>query len=196
MNIYELVFSPLFLKGIINLTSITFLVIFIYFKKYKNQDFVFNFILFNLVSFFVSSLLANVEIKVGFAFGLFAMFSVIRYRTVQISVKNMGYLFVCVALGMVNALSFTDQIYEVLLFINILILVVAYVLESNKSFNPEVSTDILYDRIDLIKPSLKGEMLKDLSSRTELPIHRVEILSIDYLKDVSQIKVFYYAENL
>ena len=124
------------------------------------------------------------------------MFSVIRYRTVQISVKNMGYLFVCVALGMVNALSFTDQIYEVLLFINILILVVAYVLESNKSFNPEVSTDILYDRIDLIKPSLKGEMLKDLSSRTELPIHRVEILSIDYLKDVSQIKVFYYAENL
>jgi hypothetical protein len=91
--------------AIIDFVSIVVLVGLIYYPKHKNKDFIFNFVLFNVVNFMICSLLGAVKIKIGFAFGLFAMFSIIRYRTIAISIKDMGYFFVCVALGMINSLA-------------------------------------------------------------------------------------------
>lgn len=182
-------------RAIIDFISIVILVGLIYYPKHKNKDFIFNFVLFNVVNFMICSLLGAVKIKIGFAFGLFAMFSIIRYRTIAISIKDMGYFFVCVALGMINSLASTDDGYWVLIICNLVILALTFVLERLDFLTNENSKDIIYDRIELIKPHLNTELLADLSERTGLSVHKVDIISIDYLKDVASIKAYYYSKD-
>ena len=182
-------------RAIIDFISIVILVGLIYYPKHKNKDFIFNFVLFNVVNFMICSLLGAVKIKIGFAFGLFAMFSIIRYRTIAISIKDMGYFFVCVALGMINSLASTDNGYLVLIICNLVILALTFVLERLDFITNENSKDIIYDRIEFIKPHLNSELLADLSKRTGLSIHKVDIISIDYLKDVASIKAYYYSKD-
>jgi hypothetical protein len=182
-------------RAIIDFVSIILLVGLIYYPKHKNKDFIFNFVLFNVVNFMICSLLGAVKIKIGFAFGLFAMFSIIRYRTIAISIKDMGYFFVCVALGMINSLASTEDGYWVLILCNSVILVLTFGLERLDFLKNENSKDIIYDKIDLIKPSLNTELLADLSDRTGLTIHKVDIISIDYLKDVALVKAYYYSKE-
>jgi len=182
-------------RSIIDFVSILILVLFIYYPKHKNKDFIFNYILFNVVNFMICSLLGSVKIKVGFAFGLFAMFSIIRYRTIAISIKDMGYFFVSVALGMINSLASTDDGYLVIIICNIVVLLLTFGLERLDFLINENYKDIVYDRIELIKPEHNSELLTDLSSRTGLKIHKVEVMSIDYLKDVAQIKAYYYTKD-
>jgi hypothetical protein len=182
-------------RAIIDFISILLLVGLIYYPKHKNKDFLFNFVLFNVVNFMICSLLGAVKIKVGFAFGLFAMFSIIRYRTIAISIKDMGYFFVCVALGMINSLASTDDGYWVLIICNLVILVLTFGLERLDFLINENAKEIIYDKIELIKPHLNNELLADLSERTGLTIHKVDIISIDYLKDVALIKAYYYSKD-
>ena len=183
------------IRAAIDFITIIILVGIIYYPKHKNKDFIFNFVLFNIVNFIICSLLGAVKIKVGFAFGLFAMFSIIRYRTIAISIKDMGYFFVCVALGMINALASTEEGYWVLIICNAVILLLTFGLERLDFLTNENSKDIIYDRIDLIKPEFNSDLLADLSNRTGLTIHKVEIFSIDYLKDVALIKAYYYSKE-
>jgi hypothetical protein len=171
-------------RSIIDFVSILILVLLIYYPKHKNKDFIFNYILFNVV-----------KIKVGFAFGLFAMFSIIRYRTIAISIKDMGYFFVSVALGMINSLASVDDGYSVLIICNAVVLLLTFGLERLDFLTNESYKDIIYDRIELIKPEFKSELLADLSNRTGLSIHKVEIISIDYLKDVAVIKAYYFTKE-
>ena len=182
-------------RAIIDLIAILLLVGFIYYPKHKNKDFIFNFVLFNIVNFMICSLLGAVKIKVGFAFGLFAMFSIIRYRTIAISIKDMGYFFVCVALGMINSLASLEEGYWVLIICNAVILCFTFILERLDFLTNENSKDIIYDKVALIKPSLRNELLEDLSERTGLSIHKVDIISIDYLKDVALVKAYYYSKE-
>lgn len=182
-------------RAIIDFISIILLVGLIYYPKHKNKDFIFNFVLFNVVNFMICSLLGAVKIKVGFAFGLFAMFSIIRYRTIAISIKDMGYFFVCVALGMINALASTDEGYWVLILCNFVILVLTFGLERLDFLTNENSKDIIYDKVEWIKPIHNAELLADLQQRTGLNVHKVEVISIDYLKDVALIKAYYYSKE-
>lgn len=182
-------------RSVIDLVAIFLLVGLIYYPKHKNKDFIFNFVLFNIVNFMICSLLGAVKIKVGFAFGLFAMFSIIRYRTIAISIKDMGYFFVCVALGMINALASVDEGYWVLIICNAVILVLTFALERLDFLTNESSKDIVYDKIELIKPGLRIKLLADLTERTGLAVHKVDIVSIDYLKDVALIKAYYFSKE-
>jgi hypothetical protein len=182
-------------RAIIDLIAIIILVGFIYYPKHKNKDFIFNFVLFNIVNFMICSLLGAVKIKVGFAFGLFAMFSIIRYRTIAISIKDMGYFFVCVALGMINSLASLEEGYWILIICNAVVLLFTFLLERLDFLTNENSKDIIYDKVALIKPDLRNELLEDLSERTGLSIHKVDIISIDYLKDVAIIKAYYFTKE-
>ncbi|WP_313807499.1 DUF4956 domain-containing protein [Flavobacterium sp.] len=181
-------------RAIIDLVAILIMVC-IYYPKHKNKDFIFTFFLFNVVNFMICILLASAKIKIGFAFGLFAMFSIIRYRTIAISIKDMGYFFVCVALAMLNSLAAVDDKYIILIICNALVLFLAFFLERLSFLKNENAKDIVYDKVELIKPELRDELLLDLNERTGLNIHRIEIVSIDYLKDVAVLKAFYYAKE-
>jgi hypothetical protein len=179
----------------INLIAIFILVRVIYYPRHKNKDFLFTFFLFNCLNFLICFLLSATKIKVGFAFGLFAIFSIMRYRTVMVPVKEMGYFFVCVALGIINSLATVDDNYLVLLSCNAFILILTLILDRNVNLTHENVKEIKYERIDLIHPEKRPEMIQDLLNRTGLPIHRVEIANIDFLRDIAVVHAYYYSKE-
>lgn len=183
------------MRSIIDFVAVVVLVALIYYPKHKNKDFIFTFILFNVVNFMICCLLGAAKIKIGFAFGLFAMFSIIRYRTIAISIKDMGYFFVCVALGMLNSLGTINDGFLLLIICNAIVLFLTFIMERLDFLKNENAKEIVYDKVEFIKPEYKDQLLEDLNNRTGLNIHRVEIVSIDYLKDTALLKAYYYAKE-
>jgi hypothetical protein len=183
------------IRGLINVLTILILVGLIYYPKHKNKDFIFTFVIFNVINFMICFLLGAAKIKMGFAFGLFAIFSIIRYRTIVVSIKDMGYFFVCVALGMLNSLANTNEGYLILLVCNVVILTLTFFLERLNFIDNENVKEIIYDNVRLVKPDSREELIADLIERTGLEIHKVEIVSINYLKDTVLLKAYYYAKE-
>ena len=101
----------------------------IYDRENSDNDFVFTYFMFNSLIFFFASLLSNITINIGFAFGMFAVFAILRYRTNPIPIKEMTYLFIVITLGVINALSKTDISYNTLLFTNFALVLLTYILE-------------------------------------------------------------------
>ncbi len=179
----------------INILAVFILVRLIYYSTHKNKDYLFTFFLFNILIFIICLLLGSTKIKIGFAFGLFAIFSIIRYRTVTVPIKEMGYFFTCVALGLVNALADTDGNFYVIMACNVTILILTVLLDKYLGLKHENVKEIVYERIDLIQPTKREQMLDDLQKRTGLPIHRVEIRNVNFLRDTANIFAYYYAKN-
>lgn len=183
------------IRAAIDFIAVVVLVSLIYYPKHKNKDFIFTFVLFNVINFMICYLLGSAKIKIGFAFGLFAIFSIIRYRTIVVSIKDMGYFFVCVALGMLNSLASVQDNFKTLIICNVVILLLTFILERLDFIKNENAKEIVYDKITLIKPEFRTELLADLNERTGLKIHRIDVVSIDYLKDVALLKAYFYAKD-
>lgn len=183
------------MRFLLNMTVILLLVRGIYYNRYKNKDFVFTFFLFNVVNFLICFLLSATKLKMGFAFGLFAIFSIIRYRTVTVPVREMGYFFVCVAVGIINALTPLGSGNYELIIADILLVGVTFGLEHGLNIKHENFREVRYEKIDLVVPERREEMIEDLRKRIGLPIHRVEILHVDFLRDVARVHAFYYSNE-
>ena len=123
--------------------------------------------------------------------GLFAIFSVLRYRTSTMSTREMTYLFIVIALPVMNSVLMRGDEWGVLLAVNAVVAAVLFVLEREWGFHYESSQSIRYDRIDLITPEHQGLLLEDLRRRTGLPIKRVEIGRLNFLNDTAELRVFY-----
>jgi hypothetical protein len=185
------------IRLLIDLVSTYILMQFIYFRFYKNKDLLFTYFVFNIVIFTISFLLNRVEISMGAAFGLFAVFSMLRYKTEEISIKDMTYLFLTIAIGIVSAvtrLKGVEDLYEYLFLIAIIaaMILVALTLESNWFMKQELFKTIYYEKIELIHPDKYNEFLEDLKSRTGIDIHRAEVQKIDFLRDTAQVKIYFY----
>ncbi|MDP2887429.1 MAG: DUF4956 domain-containing protein, partial [Bacteroidota bacterium] len=89
----------------LNLLVTVFIVVGLYAKSSKRKDFYFTYIAISIVIFLLCFLLESVKIELGFALGLFAIFGIIRYRTDAIPIKEMTYLFVVIAVSVINALA-------------------------------------------------------------------------------------------
>jgi hypothetical protein len=179
-----------------NFLMIFVIVIFIYYRNHKNKDFVFTYFLFNIINFLICFLLSTAKLKMGFAFGLFAIYSILRYRTVTIPVREMGFFFVAVTLGIINALASLDNFYIELVAANGVLVLLTFILDGR--FLPlkhENFKDIIYDRIDLIHPDKRALLLDDLKARTGLNVHRVEFIKIDFMRDVARIHAFYFSDK-
>lgn len=185
-------FTELLTRFGVNLIAIFILIRIIYYPRHKNKDFLFTFFIFNIIIFL---LLSTTKLKPGFAFGLLAVFSIMRYRTVTVPIKEMGYFFICLAIGMINALSVVENTWWILLISNVLILIVTIVLDRFISLTHENVKEITYERIDLITPEKRPELIEDLKTRTGLPIHRVEVRNINFLRDSAKIAIFYHAKE-
>lgn len=132
--------------------------------------------------------------EMGFALGLFAVFGILRYRTEAIPIRQMTYLFIVIGISMINALSNKSvSIFEVL-FTNGLITLITYLIDRLWFQSIEENKSIIYEKIDLIKPEKKEDMIQDLRDRTGLPIHEVKVDKIDFLKDVANITIYYNRE--
>lgn len=185
---------------LIDVLAVFLLIRVIYYPIYKSRDLFFTYFIFNLIIFLISFLLNKVELSMGAAFGLFAVFSMLRYRTEDISIKDMTYLFLVIAIGLVSAVTKikdTDDLWENVFLGGIIsvILLITYFLESSVLMKREVAKVIIYENIELIKPEKREELISDLKSRTGLDIHRFSIQKFDFLKDSAQIKIYYYEKK-
>ena len=174
-----------------NLLMALLVVRFIYYPSTHNKSYVFTFLAFNTIIFFVMSFLAAIEIGVGVGFGLFAIFTILRYRTDPIPIREMTYLFVISALPVVNSAASNGNVWPHLIAANAAVLAILYILERGWGFKYESSRTVTYEKIELITPARRAEMLADLEDRTGLKIKRVSIGKVDFLRDVASLTVYY-----
>ncbi|MCP9767184.1 DUF4956 domain-containing protein [Lacihabitans sp. LS3-19] len=177
-------------RFLVDIVAVFILVRFIYFRHYRRTDLFLTFFGFNIIIFLITYLLNKVEMSMGAAFGLFAVFSMLRYRTENISAKDMTYLFFAIALGLITAIS--KGSWDDLAIMCIILLGLTALLEGGILMKKENTKMITYEKIHLIIPERREELIQDLRDRTGLNIHRVDIQDIDFLKDATQITIFYY----
>ncbi len=189
-------FLELLVRFGFNLLVIVIIVRYIYYPIAKRKDYLFTYILISAVIFALCFLLENVKLQLGFALGLFAIFGIIRYRTSQIPIKEMTYLFLVIGISVINALANKKISYTELVFANLALIVVALLLEKVFLLKHESRKTIVYEKIDLIKPEKREELIQDLQERTGININRVEIGRVDFLRDTARIRIYYFeSEN-
>jgi len=186
----ELVMELDFLQRfIVNTIFIIVLVRGCYFQFSKNRPFAASYILFGTSVFMVTGLLHSAEISMGFAFGLFAVFSMLRYRTESITIKEMTYLFLVISIALLTAVGPISLLG--ISIINAIICVFAYILETGFLLPLTEEQIIKYEKIENIKPENRVDLINDLTQRTGLEIKHLNIESVDFLNDTAQIRIFY-----
>lgn len=175
----------------LNLVVAVTIIRFIYYPVTQDKHYVFSFLAFNTVIYFVMSVLTSVELGIGVGFGLFAIFSVLRYRTAEMPIREMTYLFVVIALPVMNSVLMPSADVATLLAANGIVVAVLYALEKEWGFQFEVRKTVIYERIELITPANQDALLADLRERTGLPIKRAEVNRIDFLRDSAELNVYY-----
>lgn len=174
-----------------NLLVAVVLVRFIYYPSTHNKAHVFTFLAFNTVIYFVLSFMTSIEIGVGVGFGLFAIFSILRYRTETMPIREMTYLFVISALPVMNSAAANADIWPQLLAANAAVLALLFILEREWGFKYEAMRTIVYEKIELITPERRPELLADLEARTGLKLKRVAIGKTDFLRDTATLNIYF-----
>lgn len=188
------IFLDLIIRFTFNLAVLFIISKYLYYSISKRKDFLFTFILLGVTIFLLTFLLNNITIKIGFALGLFAIFGIIRYRTQQIPIKEMTYIFLIIGVSIINTLSGNKITYIELVFANLVIIFITWILEKSRFSNYEFKKTILYEKIELIKPKNHKLLIEDLENRTGLKINRFEIEEINFLRDTANITI-YYSKN-
>lgn len=181
----------LLLRFLFNLFVGWILIHFAYFRKSKRKDWYVTFMLFLNTMFLLIMLMGNMKLQIGFTLGLFAIFGMIRYRTETVPIREMTYLFVIIGLSVINGLAMDISILQ-LAIANLLLVGLCFLLERFVGNRTSTAKIILYDKIDLIVPEKRDELMADLKKRTGIEnIEHIEIGHIDFLRDVAYIKIYY-----
>ena len=191
IKLFDTDFFELLLRLALNIVVAYSIIHFVYQPTRKDSEYLFTFMVFNPLIFFVCHLFSKVDLSIGFAFCLFAVFSILRYRTTQIQVKEMTYMFIVISVAVINALATKKVSYTELLFTNFFIIFITYLLEkytSNSGVNMQI---IRYEIIENIKPENEALLLEDLKRRIGKEVIRYEIIEADYIRDSARLRVFH-----
>ena len=181
----------LILKFSFNLFFAFLIIRFIYHKNNKRKnDFVFTYFMFNSLIFFFAYILGSLTINMGFAFGLFAVFAILRYRTNPIPIKEMTYLFIVITIGVINSLGGDSVQISVLIMANSILTIMAYSLENYWQKNYLVTRSVTYKKIENLKPENHDQLLMDLKDSTGLDIESFEIKRMNLETGSARIKIY------
>lgn len=199
--------TELGIRFFLNLLVCWILVQFFYYRKSRRRDYYFTFMIFSSAMLLLLYVMGNVDVGVGLTLGLFAIFGVIRYRTETVPIREMTYLFVIIALAAVNGLApiykligatSTNPHYElsrgvtiVTILANALVVALVWILESERLLKHTSAKLILYDRIELIVPERRAELVADLEKRVGVKVDNLEVGHVDFLRDAAFIKIYY-----
>ena len=186
-DFYKLVF-----RFLINAVVLTLIVRGVYYRNSGRKDYLFTYCMVNVLVFFICFALKKLELEMGIALALFAVFGILRYRTDAIPIREMTYLFIVIGVAVINALSNKKMSYAEIAFTNFSIVGLAAFLESLPLLRHEVREVVLYERIEMLRPEKHEDLISDLEARTGLKISRIELGQIDFLRDTVAISVFYY----
>lgn len=191
-------FLVMFSRLLINVLATWVIIDRLYFRKSHRRDFYFTFMLIPIAIFFIVFFMIFVledmkgKTSMGVGIGLFGIFSIMRYRTDTMPVREMTYLFVITAVSLVNAVSVGAPIFEVILT-NVIIILAVWFCERRLKTRP--TRIIQYDRIELITPERRPELIADLEKRLGVKVVKVDIGSIDFLRDMAMIRVSYEGDD-
>lgn len=174
----------------INIITVAVIVHAFYYPKAKRRDYYFTFTLIGVSIFLLIYLMGGVKLKIGFALGLFAIFGIIKYRTEQVPIREMTYLFVIIAVSAINGLATSVSFFELLLT-NSIFLIALGVCENTTWMKHVPSKLVTYDNIKLVAPDKEDELKADLEKRLGLKIIRIEVGNVDFLKDSAILKIYY-----
>lgn len=160
----------------------------VYFKFTPNREAFLGFYLLGNGVYLVTYLLHSIEMSMGFAFGLFAVFAMLRYRTEPIEIRDMTYLFMVIVVALISSVA-NLQYYEIVVVISLICLVSRFA-ETNFCAPKITERRITYDRVDNIHPDNERELIADLQDRLGLNVLKVEVVKVDYLTDSAQMKLF------
>lgn len=179
------------LGALFNLAVAFVIVRYIYHPLTPNRGYAFTFLAFNPTIYFLLGLMGSIELTIGVGFGLFAIFSVLRYRTEEMPIREMTYLFILIALPVMNSVLGTGGEFFRVLIANLSIIGLLFFLEREWGFSFQSSKRITYEKVDLVTPANRGRLIADLQERTGLLVHRVEVGRIDFLRDVAELTIYY-----
>ena len=165
---------------------------YIYYPTARRIDYLFTYVLVSFTVFLLCFMLASVKLELGLALGLFAIFGILRYRTASMPIKEMTYLFVVIAISVINALTSGQISYSEVIVANALVVSTVCLLERTRLLKNELSMTLDYEKIDWIRPEFAGQLKIDLEHRTGLTINKIQIGNIDFQKTIVAIKIFYY----
>lgn len=183
--------TGIMIRFFFNLIVLFILIRLIYYRYEKKEEYVFSFFMVGIIIFLLTSLLGTVDIQLGMALGLFAIFAILRFRTVNYTAKDMTYVFTVIGVSVVNSLANIPPPVVGALLVNTIIVVSALLLEiflKNKALTPVI---VLYNKIQLLKPEARTELLQDLSLQTGLKIEKVRIRKIDISKGNAELELFF-----
>lgn len=182
--------TMLLIRFLVNFLITGGIIRFLYYPRSRRRDYFFTFLLTSTTIFMLLFLLDSVQIQVGFALGLFAIFGILRYRTDTLPIREMTYLFMIIGISVINAL-YKNASWLDLAVINLIFIAVTWIMESSNILRHVSSKKIIYEKIDLIRPENEAALLADLKNRTGLNITKVEVGTIDFLKDTALLNVYY-----
>ena len=184
-------FYKMIIRFILNLIFLTAGVKFIYYKRSQKKEYLFTFYLIGIVVFFLCFTLKKYELDLGMALGLFAIFGILRYRTMPLEVREMTYLFVVIGIAVMNGLSNKKMSYAEIIAANSIIVMALYILERYWARTEVFSKEVLYETIENIRPENHDKLKEDLEKRLGVTIIRFEIGNVNFLRDVAKITVHY-----
>jgi hypothetical protein len=185
-------FYKMLARFVINFTFLTIIIRFLYYKSTRRKDFLFTYYMISMIVFFLCFTLKKYELDIGMALGLFAIFGIIRYRTDPVPIKEMTYLFIVIGVSVINSLANSKMSYAEIFLGNIFIVLSIAIMERIWFLKHETNMDIIYEKIENIKPENYENLKSDLEERTGLNINRVAIDDIDFLKDTAKITIYYF----
>lgn len=188
------VFKMLF-RFATNLAFLTVIIYGLYYRQERRKEYLFTYYMIGIIVFFLCFTMKKFELDLGMAMGLFAIFGILRYRTSQIEIKEMTYLFVVIGVSVINSLANGKMSYAEILIANSIIAGSLAIIERTWFGRRELARKVSYEVIENIKPANRQALWNDLEARTGLTICRVEVGDIDFLRDVAKITVFYEEEE-
>jgi hypothetical protein len=193
-NIFNLnnpIFLGIMVRFVINMVVLFMLIKIVYYRYSRNEMFFFAFFLMGIMIFFIGSILNAVFLEIGMAVGLFAIFTILRLRTTNVSVKDMAYMFTVIGISVINSLKLMGFPLLGVLIINAIIIFSAYLLEEFLLRNSSESYTIIYRNLELLKSSKKQKILKDLSELTGKEIIRYKVRRVDYRSETALLDIDY-----
>ena len=188
-------FADFVIPFVINLIAIGVIIYALYYRKTHRKDYLTTFSLISLTVFFLVSLLDSVNLQIGFALGLFAVFGIIRYRTISVPIKEMTYLFVIIGISVINALAMSKIGYTGLLPVNAVFILACWLFESSLIKNHISVKRVVYDNVRLIKAGKENELKADLEERLGLTIVKIEVGEVNFIRDAVALNVSYQTKN-
>lgn len=175
----------------LDLAFATLVVLVVYYRLYRNREMVFTYYVFNIVTYSLCVLLRRVPMDMGFALGLFAVFGILRYRTEEIRMRDLTYLFIVLGLGILNGVATTNVSFVELMAVNVAIVGATAILELGARARGHGSTPILYDKLSLLAPGKEAALLADLTERIGVAVFRIQVHRVDLLRDAAEITAFH-----